>query len=127
MSNIWGIWICLGDIFTLNIARYTKPLKDGRARGFTYLLLSVWKMFAFFCCFITIPALTDILDGDSPKPLFTNFVESFETNQYLLTANVYPVNSTVPILQTDELHREEKLWKSKSFVLLVQARDSQRC
>ena len=103
--------------------RYTKPLKDGQARGFTYLLLSVWKMFAFFCCFITIPALTDILDGQSPKPLFTNFLESFETNQYLLTANIYQGGPlAVPILQTDELHREEKLWKSKTLVLLIQAR-----
>ena len=96
------------------ICRYTKPLKDGKARGFTYLLLSVWKMFAFFCCFITLPALTDILPGDSPKALFTSFVESFETNQYVLTGG------TGPILQTDELHREEILWKSKTLVLLVQ-------
>ena len=102
------------------LGRYTKPLKDGRARGFTYLLLSVWKMFVFFCCFITLPAVTDILPGDSPGPLFTSFLESFQTNQYELTANVYPLNSTLPILQTDELHREEKLWKSKTLVLLVQ-------
>ena len=80
-------------------------------------------MFAFFCCFITIPALTDILPDESPRTLFTSFVESFETNQYLLTANVYPVNSTVPVLQTDELHREEKLWKSKTLLLLVQAKE----
>lgn len=103
---------------------FTRPLKDGRARGFTYLLISVWKMFVFFCCFITIPSLADVFpdtsmeassQAQSPRRLFTDFTESFETNQYILTT---PENSRV--LVVEELLREELFWKSQTLVLLVQ-------
>ena len=65
------------------------------------------------------PAVTDILPGESsPELLFTNFIASFETNQFLLIPSGYPVNPVT--VQTEELHREEMLWKSKTLVLLVQ-------
>ena len=97
---------------------YSKPLKDGKARGLTYLLLSFWKMFVFFCCFITIADLAEIIpDSKTPRRLFTDFISSFETNQYILSA---PGTNALKFLQTDELLREELFWKSQTLVLVVQ-------
>ena len=77
-------------------------------------------MFVFFCCFITIPDLYEILpNSQSPRRLFTDFIASFETNQYILSAP-----GLGSVLQNDELVREELFWKSQTLVLLVQVQYS---
>ena len=35
------------------LTRYTRPLKDGKARAGTYLVISLWKILVFFICFVT--------------------------------------------------------------------------
>ena len=94
------------------LTRYTRPLKDGKARAGTYLVISLWKILVFFICFVTIP-----LEHDSePRRLFTDFITSFETNQYILSAP----GSATSVLVVEELLREELFWKSQTLVLIVQ-------
>ena len=82
------------------------------ARGPTYLFISLWKMLIFFT-FMTC-LLPNIGTVSGMKTLFNDFVQSFESNQYIAIFDV----SSMAI--TDELIRWEKLWNSQTFVIVVQ-------
>ena len=57
-------------------------LTDGGARGFTYFWISLWKITLFLGCMMLIAPVTNIVPYYTA--LFSNFVESFNTIEYIL-------------------------------------------
>lgn len=88
-------------------------MTDGGARGFTYLLISLWKIAIFFCSILVIAPLAKIVPN--LNFLFTEFSSAFETNEFILQ---YP--SSPSLIRLDELVRWEKLWKGPAIVILTQ-------
>ena len=93
-------------------------MTDGGARGFTYLLISIWKIAVFFGSILVIAPVSKIVPD--LNFMFSEFTPAFEANEYFLK---YP-NSDDPdssvLSVIEQLVRWDKLWKSPAIVLLVQ-------
>ena len=86
-------------------------LTDGGARGFTYLWISLWKVVLFMGCMMLMAPIAKIVPYYTA--LFTNFIESFETTEFILEGD----NTGGGFLAK---FYEISFWESPGFILIIQ-------
>ena len=94
-------------------------MTDGTARAPTYIIISIWKMgFFLLLMSLVVPSITSQASEKllpSIDILYSDFVRSFNVNEYFLITEDSQV-----ILQVDELVKWDVFWESPAFVLTVQ-------